>query len=159
VFGPEVSEVDGAVTVRRERLTLDLPRIGTFDPFVGRSAAAETTTHAATGLTVVTADGRSGRGVAVRLLIGLTPDGPHRTTVRWRIEAYGGGARLLLPAVRLGGVRARLTGRTVRALENAADAVETVIDPAVGRLRELRFPQPSPQDPLEETLVPGKDAP
>jgi nitrite reductase/ring-hydroxylating ferredoxin subunit len=154
MLGPEASTEDGAVTVRRDRLTLDLPRVGTFDPVADRTTTTVTTTHAATGLTVVTADSPAGGGT-VRVLIGLTPDGGHRTTVRWRIQAHGGGARLLLSAVLLAEAGIRLTGRAVRALETVADGVESAYDPALDRLRELRLP---PQEHLpEETVMSGKD--
>jgi nitrite reductase/ring-hydroxylating ferredoxin subunit len=154
MLGPEASTGDGAVTVRRERLTVDLPRIGTFDHLVHRATTTLTATHPATGLTAVTADSPFGRG-SVRALIGLTPDGSHRTTVRWRIQAHGGGARLFLSATRFARAGTRLTGRTVRALQAAADSAETAVDPAIDQLRELRWQ--SPEDLPEETAMSGKD--
>jgi nitrite reductase/ring-hydroxylating ferredoxin subunit len=138
VFGCEVSPAHGAVTARRRRRTLDLPRISTYDPVSSHSTLAVITTQAATGLTEVTVGIPAGRG-EVRVLIGLTPDGSHRTTVRWRVQAWGGGASAIRAALLARGIT-RPGARIARALASGADAAETAVDPALTRLRELRAP-------------------
>ncbi|WP_435216577.1 Rieske 2Fe-2S domain-containing protein [Streptomyces sp. bgisy034] len=139
VLGPD-QESDGegrAVTVRRDRLTLDLPRIQTFEaPLGGVTTVSEITTLVATGFTTVVAD--TPAGGSVRVLAALTPTGPHCTTVRWRVQAHGNAARSLLAACRAAAAAKQLTGRAGRPLEAAADAVETAFDPALDQLRALR---------------------
>jgi nitrite reductase/ring-hydroxylating ferredoxin subunit len=139
VFGPELvpGGDEHAVTVRRERRALDPPRISTFDPpFDGYARSALITTIVATGTTEVIADGPGG-GV-FRAVIGLTPEGPHRTAVRGHVRAHGGRARALLAACRPIAATRRLTRRAVRALEAATDVTPTASDPALERLRHLR---------------------
>ncbi|MGX1675517.1 Rieske 2Fe-2S domain-containing protein [Streptomyces sp. NPDC055400] len=139
VLGPE-HDFDGegdVVTVRRDRLTLDLPRIQTFEaPLGGITTVTDIGTRVATGFTTVVADVPGGG--SVRVLAALTPTGSHRTTVRWRVQAQGAAARALLAACRPSVVGRRLTGRAGQPLEAAADAVETVFDPALDQLRALR---------------------
>lgn len=138
VFGPELvpATIDQAVAVRRERRTLELPRVSTFDPPMGqRSARVLITTVAATGTTEVAADG-PGDG-AVRAVITVTPEGSHKSVVRWQVRAYGGRARALLAVSRPAFGGRQMAGSVVRALERATDAAPAP-DPAVGRLRDLR---------------------
>jgi nitrite reductase/ring-hydroxylating ferredoxin subunit len=138
VFGPELVPGDErAVTVRRERRALVPPRISTFDPpFDGYARSALITTIVATGTTEVIADGPGG-GV-FRAVIGLAPEGPHRTAVCGHVRAHGAQARALLAAGRPVAAGRRLTGRAVRALEAATDVAPTATDPALDRLRALR---------------------
>lgn len=137
-FGPELVPGDErTVTVRRERRALDLPRISTFDPpFDGYTRSVLITAVAATGAMEVIAD-RQGGGV-FRAVIGLTPEGPHRTAVRGHVRAHGAQARALLAACRPAAAARRLSGRAVRALEAATDLTPTASDPALERLRHVR---------------------
>lgn len=137
VLGPEVTVDTSGVTARRHRLVWNLPRVPTFDPVSNWAAPSTVATVPATGMTVAVADAPVGGGT-VRIVIGLTPTGLYRTTVRWRIEAHTEGACLVTEACRWVGAARRLARRVARALEAAADAVETVTDPAVDRLREVR---------------------
>jgi hypothetical protein len=87
-------------------------------------------------MTEVIADGPGG-GV-LRAVIAVTPEGAHRSVVRWHVRAYGSRARALLAVARPAVARRRLTGSAVRALEAATDTVAAVPDPAIARLRALR---------------------
>jgi nitrite reductase/ring-hydroxylating ferredoxin subunit len=138
VFGPELLPGhEHAVAVRRERRGMDPPRISTFDPPFDRyTRSALISTIVATGTTEVIADGPGG-GV-FRAMIGLTPEGPHRTAVHGHVRAHGARARTLLTARRPAAAARRLTGRAVRALEAATDLAPTASDPALERLRHLR---------------------
>jgi nitrite reductase/ring-hydroxylating ferredoxin subunit len=139
VFGPELvpGGDEHAVAVRRERRRMDPPMISTFDPpFDGYARSALITTIVATGITEVIAEAPGG-GV-FRAVIGLTPEGPHRTAVRGHVRARGARARALLTACRPVVAGRRLTGRAVRALEAATDVAPTASDPALERLRHLR---------------------
>ncbi|WP_052745229.1 Rieske 2Fe-2S domain-containing protein [Streptomyces sp. WM6386] len=139
VLGPD-HDSDGegrVVTVRRDRVTLDLPRIQTFEaPLRGITTVTEIATLVTTGFTTVVA--HAPRDGSVQVLAALTPTGPHRTTVRWQVRAHGNAARALLAACRPSAVGKRLTGRAGQPLEAAADAVETAFDPGLDELRALR---------------------
>ncbi|MGF7235268.1 MAG: Rieske 2Fe-2S domain-containing protein, partial [Frankia sp.] len=136
ILRPEVTVDRSDVVARRHRLTWNLPRISSFDPVSRRITPATVAATPATGMTVAAADPL--RLGPVRIVVGLTPASPYRSTVRWRIEADGRGGGLIAERCRWVGVARRLTGRVARALEAAADSVETVTDPAVDHLRELR---------------------
>jgi nitrite reductase/ring-hydroxylating ferredoxin subunit len=137
VVAPVVELEDGAVVAQRERLTVDLPRPSTFDPWIRRTTRSVTTTTVDTGLTRVVAE-TSGGEVAARLVVALTPASSYRTIVRWRGELLAPAPRPVMMAARLAAAGRRLSGRAARSIERAADDVDEVVDPAVDRLRELR---------------------
>jgi nitrite reductase/ring-hydroxylating ferredoxin subunit len=151
VLGPELMPGGGdhAVTVRRERHTLRLHRVSTFDPpFDRRTTSVLVTTTVATGTTEVLADGPGGG--TFRAVIGVTPAGPYRAAVRWRVWAHGGLARALLTLGRPVAAGKRLTGQVASALETTADVIQAASDPALDRLRELRDRLPDSEGPEPE---------
>jgi nitrite reductase/ring-hydroxylating ferredoxin subunit len=137
----EVDEAAGLVSIRRNRLTFDLPRASTFEPISQRTTDSTVTMRVDTGLARVEAADPGGRFVA-RVLVGLTPLGPYRTMVRWHGAVEGRGSRGLATVSRaLQGLRRR-TGRSADAMEGVADETESVVDPALTTLRALRAATP-----------------
>jgi nitrite reductase/ring-hydroxylating ferredoxin subunit len=134
VVGPQPGDVPGLVSVRRERLMLDLPRVSTFDSAVKRAVSARIDVCPDTGLTAVSAErAHAGR---VGLLVGLTPIARYRTVVRWRLRIDGGGASALVAAASTGWKLRSRTGRAARAFEATADAAETVRDTTLELLQQ-----------------------
>ncbi len=156
MLGPEVVLDAAGVAARRCRLTWSLPRLGTYDPVSKRTTVSTTATTAATGMTTTLAETPAGRTVA-RVVVGLTPVGAYRTTVRWRVETLGLGSRLASASCCLTVAGRPLTGRMAHRLETAADGVGSGCDPAVQGLRELRaalvttpgLPASAAKDPKE----------
>jgi len=127
---PEIEEDAATLTVRRERLRVDLPHPHTFDPFVKAPVATEITMIATTGLCWIEAP-------VVQIVVGLTPVGPYRTILRWRGEATSA-TRHAAPL--LSACMAR-SGRTTIQAEALADDAFGDPDPAVERLQDLRARQ------------------
>jgi hypothetical protein len=134
VVGPQPGDVPGLVSVRRERLMLDLPRVSTFDSAVKRAVSARIDVCPDTGLTAVSAE--RAHGGRVGLLVGLTPIAPYRTVVRWRLRIDGRGASALVAAASTGWKLRSRTGRAARAFEATADAAETVRDTTLELLQQ-----------------------
>jgi nitrite reductase/ring-hydroxylating ferredoxin subunit len=129
---------DGVVVAERERLTIAIPRLGTFDPLSGRSTISQITTRADTGLTRITAESSDG-GVSVRVVVGVSPHGEYRTTVRWRGELVGRAAgAAALAWTRASALGRRVAGRSGASVEATADDLEVTVDRAVDQLRLLR---------------------
>lgn len=128
----DVSIVEGTVSARRERLTFDLPRIGTYDPFVDRVTTTWIATIASTGLTYVELE-RADGAVPLRLVAGVTPVTPWRTIVRFRgqVDDRAGldaAVRILTAAPRRGSSR----------VEALADITHELVDEGIDGLRALR---------------------
>jgi nitrite reductase/ring-hydroxylating ferredoxin subunit len=134
VVGPQLTDAPGLVSVRRDRLVLDLPRLSTFDSAVKRAVSARIGVCADTGLTAVTSE-RAGGG-RVSLLVGLTPIAPHRTVLRWRLRIEGRASRVLAAAASTAWKIRIRTGHAAAAVEAVSDATESVSDPAIEILRQ-----------------------
>jgi nitrite reductase/ring-hydroxylating ferredoxin subunit len=135
VFDPDV-EVDGdTLIVRRERYASALARVATYGPLSRRVVAPRIVMVADTGLTRIEVPA-AGPLPAARVVVGLTPIGPYRTIVRWRVQLQGGALPTALARALATG--RRLTGRDVTGVERLADATEKAMDRAIDRLRELR---------------------
>ena len=134
----KVTTDDGVVVAERERLTFAIPRPSTFDPLIGRTTTARISTRLDTGLTQISAESDIG-GVSVRAVVGITPHGEYRTTVRWRGEVTGGpGSAASLAWTRLAGLPRRLVRQDVATFEATADQLDVTVDHAVEQLRLLR---------------------
>jgi hypothetical protein len=138
MVSPSVSSQEGAVVAERERLTFALPSLSSFDPLLGNTTTARIATRADTGLTRIEAESDGG-SVVTRMVVGLTPHGPYRTTVRWRGHVSGGGASTAAVGwTRVVSLGRRLGGRSGAAIEDTCDTVEDAVDVGVESLRELR---------------------
>lgn len=136
VVGPCVQPGEGWISVERERLRLDAPRVVSYDSIVRQAVPSRIQTSIVTGFTVITTAGPSGTP-DVRIFVGFTPLDPYRTTVRWRAELSGSAARAAVAAGLLtaaGAVR-QLFGRTEIGIEALADRIDDTPDPVVRTLR------------------------
>ncbi|HEY1973154.1 MAG TPA: Rieske (2Fe-2S) protein [Pseudonocardia sp.] len=129
VVGPEITEAPGRISVVRERLVLNSPRVTTFDPVIKRAIRVRIEVDPGTGLTLVTAERE--RDSEIRCLIAATPMTPYRTVVRWQLRVTGTGARAVLLAAASGWALRHRAGRTASAFETAADGTDSIRDPAL----------------------------
>jgi len=134
VVGPRMTLEPHHVVIERERLTLNLPRLTTFDAPVKHAARSRIELEPVTGLTSVAA--QLPRGGAVRVLIGATPIGPYRTAVRWRIAADGPGASAVIAAAMANCTLRSRVGRSSRTFEAVTDHATMTYDPALRFIRE-----------------------
>jgi nitrite reductase/ring-hydroxylating ferredoxin subunit len=136
VSGPDVSVVDGVLSVRRERLTIGLPRPSTFGALTRSVTASSIAMVPDTGLSWLTTTDDRGRTCA-RVTIGLTPLGRYRCVARWQASVS---PRYLdrLVAARVERTVRKILGRNEAPGESAADHTVGIRDKAIAQLRLLR---------------------
>ena len=137
VVGPNI-EVDAdpdRIVVVRERLTVNAPRLTTFDPPVKRSTRASIETVRATGLTTVAAE--IPHGGTVHATVGAAPAGAYRTVITWQLHVTGTAAAAITAAVAAAWKIRLRTGRAATAFASVADHADTTYDPILHTLRGL----------------------
>jgi nitrite reductase/ring-hydroxylating ferredoxin subunit len=133
VIGPRADIAQQQISVVRERLTVDLPRVTTFDAPVKRSTQATIEIHRDTGFTFVTSE--LPRGATVRAVIGASPVGPYRTMIFWQLHVSGlMGAAAAAATAFTWSLRSRL-GHAARVFETVADNADMTYDPVLQALR------------------------
>jgi nitrite reductase/ring-hydroxylating ferredoxin subunit len=113
---PQVTVDRDTIIVRRERLTLSLPRPQTFTEFNHNSTTIEINTNVVTGFTSITAEAAEQRRGAI-VTVALTPISPILTIVRWRAEVNADRKGRLEQASSLH----RFSARAVRAVHALVD--------------------------------------
>lgn len=134
VVGPQMKVEPHQVVIERERLTLNLPRLTTFDAVVKHATRSRIEVEPVTGIASVTSE--LPHGGTVRVLIGASPIGAYRTTVRWRIAADGPGASAIVAAAVAACTLRSRVGRSPRIFEAVADQATMTYDPALRLIRE-----------------------
>jgi nitrite reductase/ring-hydroxylating ferredoxin subunit len=135
VVGPDIDDKSLQIVVVRERLTVNAPRLTSFDPPVKRSTRSRIETLRDTGLTSVTADIPG--GATAHAVAGATPIGPYRTVVRWQLHVTGKAAPVITAAVAAAwSVRLR-TGRAASTFASIADNADITYDPVLHTLRGM----------------------
>jgi nitrite reductase/ring-hydroxylating ferredoxin subunit len=135
VVGPDVETEPHRIVVVRDRLTVNVPRLTTFDPAVKRSTRARIETLRETGLTSVTAE--IPQGGTVHAIVGATPIGAYRTVVRWQLYVTGKAApAVAAAAAATWKVRLR-TRRAAGTFASVADHADTTYDPVLQTLRGM----------------------
>jgi nitrite reductase/ring-hydroxylating ferredoxin subunit len=132
---PQVSVNGVIVTVRRERLTLNVPRPATYSAFNRSSTVVEIGMNAVTGsasISSLTPDGRSRAGVTVA----LTPISPFMTVVRWRANVKPGARGLIEQSAALH----RFPARAARAAHTIVDDWASHEDESIDAFRAARAP-------------------
>jgi nitrite reductase/ring-hydroxylating ferredoxin subunit len=134
VVGPDIDDEPQRIVVVRNRLTVNAPRMNTFDAPVKRSTRARIETLRETGLTSVTADIPG--GATVHAVIGVTPVGSYRAVVRWQLHITGRAAPAIAASAAAAWAVRRRTGRAASTFASIADNADTTYDPVLQTLRE-----------------------
>jgi nitrite reductase/ring-hydroxylating ferredoxin subunit len=133
VVGPAVAAELHRIVVVRERLTINAPRLTTFDPPITRSTRARIETLRETGLTSVTAE-LPGEGT-VHLVVGAIPIGTYRTVVTWLLHVTGRATPAVKAAVAATWTTRLRTGRAASTFASVADDADTTYDPVLHTMR------------------------
>ena len=126
-----------SLRVERERLTVDFPRVSSYDALIRRAVRIAIHTNVGTGLSVITVESGWGDG-RIRVVVALTPLQPFRTVVRARTEVQGPGAQLLGGALKARAALDRIGRRVAGRVEVLADEVGEAVDGPLDALRDLR---------------------
>lgn len=135
VVGPDIDDESKQIVVVRERLTVNAPRLTSFDPPVKRSTRARIETLRETGLTSVTAD--IPRGGTAHAVAGATPVGPYRTVVTWQLHVTGKAAPAITAAAAAAWAVRLRTGRAASTFASVADNADITYDPVLHTLRGM----------------------
>jgi nitrite reductase/ring-hydroxylating ferredoxin subunit len=135
VVGPDIDNEPHRIVVVRERLTVNVPRLTTFNPPVERSTRARIETLPQTGLTSVTAE--IPQGETVRVVVGAAPFGPYRTVVMWQLYVTGKAARAITAAAAATWQVRLRTGRAASTFASVADNADITYDPVLQTLRGM----------------------
>jgi nitrite reductase/ring-hydroxylating ferredoxin subunit len=133
VVGPDVDDEPQRIVVVRDRLTVNAPRLNTFDAPVKRSTRVRIETLRETGLTSVTADIPG--GATAHAVVGVTPVGSYRTVARWQLHVTGRAAPAIAAATAAAWAVRRRTGRAASTFASVADNADTTYDPVLQTLK------------------------
>jgi nitrite reductase/ring-hydroxylating ferredoxin subunit len=144
---PQVGVDGDGITVRRERLTLAVPRPASYSNFNRGATAVEISMNVVTGSASVRAIDPAGRSGAV-VTVALTPISPFLTVVRWRAQVETGRRGGIEQAVSLH----RFPARAARLAHATIDDWASHQDASTEALREARAAHidPTAGDETEE---------
>ena len=135
VVGPDVDDEPQRIVVVRDRLTVNAPRLNTFDAPVKRSTRVRIETLRETGLTSVTADIPG--GATAHAVVAVTPVGSYRTVARWQLHVTGRAAPAIAATAAAAWAVRRRTGRAASTFASVADNADTTYDPVLETLKGM----------------------